>query len=491
MSQVEIVGCGADTVVLNIYPTDTNFQVVPRRVAAELQEELSVLKQRAQDEEEDIASRFVFSGANLLMRTKGSEGFNWILHSASLTLAINRGSKMAMLGQVRLSSEYLWSKEFLSEALYEVHVFLMSIFGEYILLQPSSFDLAVDVVNLDLGTVQEIKDHFITRAQLDDQMPLDTSEDGMLDGPDCIKRRWRRVTGLPFGARTGQVSALLYDKTHEIKYKSPGKKWFHDKWLAARQEDGTPVWDGESTVWRIEVRFKRRALHEFKQEGVFHGIEDAYDLEERIPGLWAYAVGHAGGGEDGLPDGWLRYVVPTGDTNRSRWPVHPAWEVIQGAFIPELVPESEYEREEREREELLCLVDEELAARPMGTSHTKAYRHRSASSEKPARLAAGGETSGAPVAPARFDLKPFIRQRHYEVNMYRMVAQIAGCVETAEAWRLLSPDERLSDGVNPDLSDTFHFLFRNVEAYLQEKERDYSQRVHKKRVVYSLEAITA
>jgi len=37
----------------------------------------------------------------------------------------------------------------------------------------------------------------------------------------------------------------------------------------------------------------------------------AYDLEERLPGLWFYAVGHVGGGEDGLPDGWLRYVVPT------------------------------------------------------------------------------------------------------------------------------------------------------------------------------------
>ena len=49
---------------------------------------------------------------------------------------------------------------------------------------------------------------------------------------------------------------------------------------------------------RLTGGAKRRALHEFKQEGVFHGIEDAYDLEERIPGLWAYAVGHAGGGED-------------------------------------------------------------------------------------------------------------------------------------------------------------------------------------------------
>src|SRR5439155_12997185 len=35
---------------------------------------------------------------------------------------------------------------------------------------------------------------------------------------------------------------------------------------------------------------------------------------------------------DGLPDGWLRYTLSWGDTNRSRWPVHPVWEAVQQAF---------------------------------------------------------------------------------------------------------------------------------------------------------------
>src|SRR2546429_9359977 len=101
-----------------------------------------------------------------------------------------------------------------------------------------------------------------------------------------------------------------------------------------------------------------------QQEGIFHGIDSAYDLEERLPGLWSYAVGHVGGGEDGLPDGWLRYIIPTEDPNRSRWPVHPDWQVIQSAFATVRLSESDYEREEREKEELLQLVDEELEARP-------------------------------------------------------------------------------------------------------------------------------
>jgi hypothetical protein len=45
------------------------------------------------------------------------------------------------------------------------------------------------------------------------------------------------------------------------------------------------------------------------------------------------------GGDDGLPEGWLRYVTPTGDSNRSRWPVHPVWMVVQSAFTEDATSE--------------------------------------------------------------------------------------------------------------------------------------------------------
>jgi len=70
-----------------------------------------------------------------------------------------------------------------------------------------------------------------------------------------------------------------------------------------------------------------------KVDGLYHGIEDATDLSDRLVDLWAYAAGHAGGGADGWPDGWLRLVVPVvDDTTRSRWPVHPVWQEVQAAF---------------------------------------------------------------------------------------------------------------------------------------------------------------
>jgi hypothetical protein len=468
-SRVKILGAFLDTLVLNVYPTDATFQVEERRIDPLLREELTLLKEQAQELEEDFPTRFAFLDAPLLMRAKGGDGFNWIMHNHWLTVAVNRSSKAQILGQVRCSSAYLWRVRDLGQILVDVHQFLMSIFGDYILLHVSSCDLAVDVTGLDFSTVQQVKEHFVSRAQLTGLIPSSLVDDGMIDGPDSIKQRWGRITGLPFGARGGALSALLYDKTHEIKYKSPEKAWFHDLWRQVLDESGNPVWDGEAPVWRIEVRYKRPALSEMLQEGVFHGIDNAYDLEERLGGLWSYAVGHVDGGSDGLPDGWLRYVIPTEDTNRSRWPVHPNWQVIQSAFAPVVLTESEYEQEEREQEELLQLVDEELEAHPW----------KDASSM---RL---GQASSAPVPlPALpLDLAPFMRRRRYQVNLRRMVAQIAGCSITAEAWR---PSGRLA-GAYPDLSDTFHFLYEEVESYLEEKKRNFHEQVQKKRVLYSVE----
>jgi hypothetical protein len=116
-------------------------------------------------------------------------------------------------------------------------------------------------------------------------------------------------------------TSCIYHKSVEIRQKFPTKVWFHDLW----KRNG---WDGSSEVWRVEFRLTREFLYSVH-------IEDVHDLPERLPSLWEYCAGRSGGGSDGLPDGWLRYVTPTDDTNRSRWPVHPAWAVMQQAFTTE------------------------------------------------------------------------------------------------------------------------------------------------------------
>jgi hypothetical protein len=107
-SLVKILGAFLDTLVLNVYPTDHGFEIEERRLDPLLKEELMLLKEQAQEAEEEIPTRFVFREKPLLMKAKGGDGFNWIMHNRMLTVAVNRSSKAQILAQVRLSSEYLW-----------------------------------------------------------------------------------------------------------------------------------------------------------------------------------------------------------------------------------------------------------------------------------------------------------------------------------------------------------------------------------------------
>jgi len=319
MSEVKIVGRGVDTLVLNVCYADEHFLPVKQELAEDLQNELNLLQSTARLHEAPVITRWAFNGINLFMQEKGSRGqWRWILKSPLLTMAISRGRLSRIIAQVRLSSEYLWSCEYLAEAIVEVGMFLYSMFGDYLWFQVSEVDLCADIVEWDISQANW-QDCFISRAVGDDGRPRDDALP--VDGPDVVRRRWKRIETLDFGKHTSPVSCCIYHKTAEIRQKSPTKVWFHDLW----KRNG---WDGESEVWRVEFRLTREFLHAAS-------IEAVEDLPDYIQALWEYCAGRPGGAADGLPDGWLRYVTPTQDTNRARWPVHPAWTIIQGAFLQE------------------------------------------------------------------------------------------------------------------------------------------------------------
>lgn len=314
---VSVVSAGVDTITINVRYADVAH--IPRKTPLDedVAMQLDLWQEKAQEAEEPIASPWTFEQARLFIAPHGAgKGqWRWLLTSEQMTLCLSRGRFNGIIAQVRLSSDYLWSHPTLQDALAHVRVFLSAFFGKALHLQLSEIHLCADVVGWDVARSGG-EANFIRRpgSSLGCRARREQTQDV---GVDFALLRGRQLATLEFGLHSSSLSCSIYNKTLEIRQRSK-KIWFYDLW----KKQG---WNGTDDVWRVEFRYKREFLHEV-------GIETAEDVIEKLPELWAYSTGHEEGGQNGLPDGWLRYVVPGTDSNRSRWQVQEAWQVIQRAF---------------------------------------------------------------------------------------------------------------------------------------------------------------
>lgn len=113
-----------------------------------------------------------------------------------------------------------------------------------------------------------------------------------------------RFTGWSIGK--GAMSARLYDKLFELLTVSR-----KDYLLTLWRQSG---WQESEPVWRLEFQFRRAVLKEMR-------IGNADDMLAHLAGLWAYAA-----------QKWLLLKMPNdNDTNPTRWPLHPLWQLLQDA----------------------------------------------------------------------------------------------------------------------------------------------------------------
>jgi hypothetical protein len=127
---------------------------------------------------------------------------------------------------------------------------------------------------------------------------LDFDEDNVvsLSKKDSRHREHGKVQTITYGK--GDVVMRLYDKVAEIKQQSH-KTWFF------------PMWGRDSNVWRIEWQVRRPILKRFD-------IVTFADLQNQQGDLLRY-----------LAHEHETVRIPSGDSNRSRWYLHPLWADLQ------------------------------------------------------------------------------------------------------------------------------------------------------------------
>src|SRR5258707_9828541 len=146
LAQVFTLACNIDTLVATIFPVDAAGEKQEIPLPVELQEELQVYKERAQEEEEPCPTRWVFGGSNLFMKDKAGAPFKWIMENPKIKVSVSRGVRVPLWGEVRFSSELLWEYRFnLDRLVSDVWLFLNLIFGDNIFLQAAGVDLAKDI----------------------------------------------------------------------------------------------------------------------------------------------------------------------------------------------------------------------------------------------------------------------------------------------------------------------------------------------------------
>lgn len=138
-------------------------------------------------------------------------------------------------------------------------------------------------------------------------------------------------TGYTFGK--GDIQARIYNKTREVTEKS------NDAYFALLVARAGDRWDPNQDVWRLEFELKRDGAKGFRlyspldvddEDAILEAELSAEELEHigtlprffaRMGELFAHLSQH-----------WLRLVVDTGSTNRSRWPLDPTWQQLRKLF---------------------------------------------------------------------------------------------------------------------------------------------------------------
>lgn len=127
---------------------------------------------------------------------------------------------------------------------------------------------------------------------------IDFDEDSFVSAADKDSQHRRNGNVQTFTLGRGDVVLRVYNKSDEI-VESSGKYWLHS------------LWQGQTeNVWRVEWQVRKEVLKRF-------GLRTFSDLFEGYGDVLRYLVSEH-----------TTLRTKTGDSNRSRWPLHPLWTTL-------------------------------------------------------------------------------------------------------------------------------------------------------------------
>jgi len=144
---------------------------------------------------------------------------------------------------------------------------------------------------------------------------------GVIGEPYRQDGKSNRVTGVTIGKNPGR-QIVIYDKRLQIMTVRDKMFWLEvwNRNLLSAGKRPIDLTDAEkSPVWRIELRLYRNILKSKRYKITSFGT-----LEYKLAFMFSEL----------LQD--VRYVVPSGDSNRSRWPNHPIWNTVKSELETEL-----------------------------------------------------------------------------------------------------------------------------------------------------------
>ncbi len=212
------------------------------------------------------------------LRPHGAKPYRFLLENDAFSLGMTEVMQPTLRAQFR--SEALWRSGAI--ALHQRIVDWARSIGAT-MIAPETISRADWSFDFDLPEVDFNEDDFTTRAH-----------------KDAKYRDGGRVQTFRLGA--GHTVIRVYDKVAEIR-QSSGKVWFFD------------LWGQSENVWRIEFQIRSERL----KTGAIRTLGDLEELQGDI--LRQLAHEHT----------TLRR--PTGDSNKSRWPLHPLWQSLQDAIV--------------------------------------------------------------------------------------------------------------------------------------------------------------